>query len=146
MITEEELEGGSDRKKVVLAFDAVFGDQGQKLIKTLKPGGTYITYRFRGGLGPDFSIAISQQLIFVKNLTFKAFRLSAALGRMSGEEQEILIGWMNSLLKKGQLTMPLLETVRWDQDGHAEKTMRQAVWVADNGNLGQQKQVIIFPE
>ena len=65
---------------------------------------------------------------------------------MSSEEQETLIGWMDSLLKKGQLTMPLLETVRWDQDGDAEKAMRQAVWVADSGKMGQQKQVIIFSE
>ena len=144
VMTEEELEGGFDGRKVVLAFDAVFGAQGQKLINILTPGGTYISYGFLGGLGPDVSIAISQQLIHGKNLTFKAFGLSAALGRTSREEQQNLTGWIDSLFKEGRLTMPLLETVRWDQDGDAEKAFWETVWVADSGKVGHQKQVIMF--
>ena len=145
VITEEELEKAENGRKVVLAFDAVFGAQGQKLIQTLTAGGTYISYGFLGGFGSDVSISISQPSIFVKNLFFKGFRLSATLATRSNEEQERLIEWFDNLLKTGQLTMPLVENVRWNGGDDAEKGMTEAIKVAGSGKIGQQKQIILFP-
>ena len=99
-------------KRIMLGFDAVFGAGGQRLMHTLSPGATYVSYGFLGGLGPESNISVSQGLIFVKNLKLKAFRLSTSLAGVKDDEMMALFAWIAGMLKGGQLTEPLLDIVR----------------------------------
>ena len=130
-------------KKIILAYDAVFGEAGQRLIGTLSPGATYVAYGFLGGLNAEAKINIDQGLIFLKNITFRGFRLSAALSALGDEEQEALLSVFSKQLQEGQLTMPLLNTVEWPKDGSV-KALEQAVAGADSGVLGQHKTIFTF--
>lgn len=130
-------------KKIILGYDAVFGEAGQRLIGTLSPGATYVTYGFLGGLNAEAKISIDQGLIFLKNIAFRGFRLSSALSALSDEEQEALLSMFSKQLQEGQLTMPLLNLVDWPKDGNVE-ALEQAVAGADGGVLGQHKKIITF--
>ena len=148
VISESELANNHELhdKHIVLAFDAVFGTAGQKLISMLSPGGVYVSYGFLGGLGPASSISISQPLIFIRNITFKAFRLSAALASLSDAELEKLCAWMSDLLKERALTMPLINPVQWDAKSPNEASLLQAIDAANCNNLGQHKSIFVFSD
>lgn len=131
-------------KKIVLGFDAVFGEAGQRLISTLSAGATYVTYGFLGGLGAGASIAIDQELIFLKNITFRGFRLSSALSTLSDGEQEALFVLFSKQLQQGKMAMPMLELINWPENGDVE-VLRGAVTKANDGALGKHKMVFMFP-
>ncbi|KAL8687235.1 MAG: hypothetical protein Q9224_005211 [Gallowayella concinna] len=131
-------------KRIMLGFDAVFGPGGSQLINCITPGGRYVSYGFLGGLGPGSAIPISQELIFIKHLTFKSFRLSAALAAMTEDEQSALCGWISIQLQKGRLTMPLLESIEWNGEVPDERMLKEAIAKASVGGLGQYKQIFRF--
>lgn len=131
-------------KKIVLGFDAVFGEAGQRLISTLSAGATYVAYGFLGGLGAGANIAINQELIFLKNITFRGFRLSSALSTLSDGEQEALFVLFSTQLQQGKITMPMLELVNWPENGEVE-VLRGAVTKANDGGIGQHKRILMFP-
>jgi len=146
VLTESEL-GSTDKlqdRHIVLAFDAVFGPAGQSLASALSPGGVYISYGFMGGWDPSSNISISQPLIVLRNIVFKAFRFSSALAAVSDEHQRALCIWILEMLATGSLTMPLIETVTWSQREAAEEKLKDAVRRAISGEIGQQKQVFVF--
>ena len=131
-------------KKITLAFDAVFGEAGQKLISALTPGAKYVAFGFLGDPGPGAQLVINQELIWLKDITFCGFRLSKALLALSGDEQEALFAHFSRQLHEGQLTMPMLDLVNWPGDGEVE-VLKKTVADANSGEMGRQKKVIVFP-
>ncbi|KAL8751609.1 MAG: hypothetical protein Q9199_006297 [Rusavskia elegans] len=141
---EVEMTAQMQHKRIMLGFDAVFGGSGNQLMNCISPGGTYVAYGFLGGLGAGSELLIGQELIFVKYLTLKAFRLSAALAAMTEDEQSALCDWISTELQKGRLTMPCLEHVEWNGEAPDEKMLKEAIHKASVGGLGQCKQVFLF--
>ena len=133
-----------ESKKIMLGFDAVFGATGRMLIDKLSAGATYVTYGFLGGMTPDTHILINPELIWLKNITFKGFRSSAALSALTDDEQRSLCVWVTELFTKGQLSMPLLQWENWDADSVEEEALRQAICKAQEALVGQHKIVFVF--
>lgn len=131
-------------QNVSLGFDAVFGASGQTLISRLSAGATYIVYGFLGGLGPDAAISVTQPLIFLKSITFKGFRLSAAFAALSDQEEVALYTLFAEKFRKGQLVMPFLDIVRWDLDDRDLTSVKTAVQQAGEDSRGRSKTIISF--
>ncbi|KNG81929.1 hypothetical protein ANOM_009722 [Aspergillus nomiae NRRL 13137] len=115
-------------KRITLALDAVFGQSGQRLAAMLAPGATFINYGSLGGAGGQ--VVLSQELIFWKQITFKNFRLSQALGRYTEEAQIDLLSWFTTLFEEGKITAPSVNRVDWAEDG-------------DGGNLESKVQSVL---
>jgi len=146
VLEEKELSDSLalDGKQIMLGFDAVFGAGGQTLLNMLSPGATYVVYGFQGGLHTGVHVEATQELIFLKNITFKGFRLSAALAAMKDQEQEALFVLFSEQLRKGQLTMPLLEPVDWNAKADNAEVLQDAIRRAGKGRIGQHKMVFVF--
>lgn len=141
---EIELTEPMQNRRIMLGFDAIFGDSGNQLLKCISPGGTYVSYGFVGGLGAGSELLISQELIFIKHLTLRAFRLSAALAAMTEGEQSALCDWLSMEVQEGRLTMPPLEYVEWNGEAPDERMLKEAICKANIGAQGQCKQVFLF--
>lgn len=148
VVTESELPGhaGIKTKRIMLALDSVFGLSARGLVKSLSPGGTFVQLGFLGGAKSQLPLDAND--LFARQLTLRGFRGSAQVGLRSAEEQRDLFNWFISIFNSGELVLPTLglDKVAWDLDGKGESKERllTAVRRAQQGNLGQRKQVIIF--
>ncbi|EOD50190.1 putative mitochondrial enoyl protein [Neofusicoccum parvum UCRNP2] len=137
---------GGQGRRVTLALDSVHGASGQRLVKALAPGGTYVQLGFLGG-GKE-QLPLDARDLFGRQLTMKAFRGSYQLGLRSEDEQRGLFDWFVELFNSGELQPPPLglEPVEWvaaDGEG-AGKDVVQAVVRAQEARLGQRKQILLF--
>ncbi|KAL1616195.1 putative secondary metabolism biosynthetic enzyme [Neofusicoccum ribis] len=147
VVTESEMAAaGNGGRRVTLALDSVHGASGQRLVKALAPGGTYVQLGFLGG-GKE-QLPLDARDLFGRQLTMKAFRGSYQLGLRSEDEQRGLFDWFVELFNSGELQAPPLglKSVEWvaaDGEG-AGKDVVQAVVRAQEARLGQRKQILLF--
>jgi len=148
VVLESQLQGHTaiKSKRIMLALDSVFGASGRGLIKALSPGGTFVQLGFLGG--PAGQIQLDANDLFGRQLTLKAFRSSAQVALRSAEEQTDLFNWFISLYNAGDLVLPSLglERISWDtadKEGSKHR-LQEAVKRAQQGKLGQRKQIIVF--
>lgn len=130
--------------RVVLALDAVFGPTAAHMAALLAKGGTLVNY---GSLGGAHEVLpVTQELLFWKEITFRNFRLSSALGARSGAEQESLLAWFAQLLLRGVLVPPVVESVNLTRGDEARGDAVRAALLASGPQraLGTRKQVLIF--
>ena len=146
VLEDEELNDTAilEGKSIKLAFDAVFGEVGQRMLNTLGPESNYVAYGLLGGVGPDVHVKATQELIWLKNITFKRFRFSAALAATKGEEQESLLALFSDHYQKGILTMPLLDEVKWDLKASGADVLNDAIKRARQPRVGQHKMILDF--
>ena len=148
IVLESEVVGHAEirSKRVMLALDSVFGPSGRGLVKSLSPGGTFVQLGFLGG--PTGKLDLDASDIFGRQLTLKAFRGSVQVASRSAEEQTDLFNWFISLFNTGELILPRLglERVKWDAADKrgSEERLMEAVKRAQQGKLGQRKQIIEF--
>lgn len=148
VVTESEVMGHAEiqSKRIMLALDSVFGTSGRVLVKSLSPGGTFVQLGFLAG--PTEQLHLNANDIFGRQLTLKAFRGSAQVASRSAEEQTDLFNWFISLFNAGELVLPSLglRRVLWDtvDKKGSEDRLMEAVKRAQQGKLGQRKQIIEF--
>lgn len=148
VVSEGELQDHAEikSKRVVLALDSVFGASGRGLVKSLSPGGTFVQLGFLGG--PSGQLPLDANDLFGRQLTLKAFRGSAQVGLRSADEQADLFNWFTSLFNAGELVLPSLglERISWDtaETDSTRDRLLEAVKRAQQGKLGQRKQIIMF--
>lgn len=148
VVTESELAGDPriKEKRISLALDAVFGDAGRALVKALRVGGSYVQLGFLGG--PKGGVTIDPQDLFGRQLNMKGFRGSAQVGLRSIDEQRDLFNWFIELFNNGELKLPSLglEKIIWELDDPSgtEERLLAGVRRAQQGNLGQRKQIILY--
>lgn len=148
VVTESELQDNAEvkSKRIILALDSVFGTSARGLVKSLSPGGTFVQLGFLGG--PSGQLSLDANDLFGRQLTLKAFRGSAQVGLRSAAEQTDLFNWFTSLFNAGELVLPSLglERISWDAaDKEGSKgRLLEAVKRAQQGNLSQRKQIIMF--
>lgn len=148
VVTESELpeHAGIKAKRIMLALDAVFGLPGRGLVKSLSPGGTFVQLGFLGGAKSQLPLDADD--LFARQLTLRGFRGTAQIGLRSGDEQRDLFNWFISIFNSGELVLPALglDKVAWDMGGKggSEEGVVTAVKRAQQGKLGQRKQVIVF--
>lgn len=148
VVTESELPGHADikAKRIKLALDSVFGSSARGLVKSLSPGGTFVQLGFLGGAKSQLSLDTND--LFARQLTLRGFRGTAQIGLRSADEQRDLFNWFISMFNSGELVLPTLglDKVAWDLSakGGSEEGLLAAVRRAQQGTLGQRKQVIIF--
>ncbi|KAI9786518.1 MAG: putative secondary metabolism biosynthetic enzyme [Peltula sp. TS41687] len=148
VVTESELleDASIKPKRVMLALDSVFGSSARTLVKALSPGGTFVQLGFLSG--PKSELTLDANDLFGRQLTLRAFRGSAQVGLRTAEEQGDLFDWFIALFNAGELHLPALglDKVVWDvaDNKGAEETLLKAVKRAQQGDLGQRKQVIIY--
>lgn len=149
VITEGELDALRGRvpclggKRVVLALDSVFGASGNRLVDILTEGGSFVNY---GSLaGADMELHLSQRDLFWKRITFKNFRLSAALESLNERQFADLLQWLSDCFLEGKLKVPEVEEVfiaaAQDLNVMARKALAKA---SDKSTVGTQKQVFMF--
>ena len=135
-------------KRIMLGLDSVFGGAGQNLVRRLSPGATYVSYGFLGAQGMNGSLAVTADLIWGKNITFKGFRLSSAVAARSEQEQLELYAWFASLLQRNQLTRPSLEFFEWDAQKNdpdaIEKGLKETIQKASSDDVGRAKTMLLF--
>lgn len=150
VVVESQL--GEDARikinRITLALDSVFGPSGRALVKSLSVGGTYVQLGFLGGAKAQVTLDPSD--LFGRQITMKGFRGSAQVGPRSLEEQSDLFNWLVGLFNAGDLKLPSLslqkvEWALWDRDESKERVL-EAISRAENGSLGQRKQIIVFKE
>jgi mitochondrial enoyl-[acyl-carrier protein] reductase / trans-2-enoyl-CoA reductase len=148
VVTESELpeHAGIKSKRIMLALDSVFGSSGQGLVKSLSPGGTFVQLGFLGG--PTGELKLDANDLFGRQLTLRALRGSAQVALRSAAEQRDLFNWFISLFNAGELVLPALglDKVSWDLRDRwgSEERVLKAVKRAQQGSIGQRKQVIVF--
>lgn len=139
------LEEAVEKKRVVLALDAVFGRAGERLAALLAPGGTFVNYGSLGGA--DGVLRVSQELLFWKQIKFRNFRLSQQLALRSDDEQERLLTWFADLLVQGQLKTAVVERVQWSSDAaELSESVKRSLEIAVQRPIGAKKQVFVVHE
>lgn len=130
-------------KRIVLALDSVYGASGSALLATLSDGGTYVQLGFLGG--NEGTLQLGPQDLFDRGLTLRGFRGSAHMAARSPEEQCSLFDWWIDLFNQDQLQLPVLglSFVDWKASEGGQAAI-DAVKRAQEGKLGQRKQVLIF--
>jgi len=148
VVLESELPEKAEikSKRIMLALDSVFGTSARGLVKSLSPGGTFVQLGFLGG--PSGQLSLDANDLFGRQLTLKAFRGSAQVGLRSAAEQTDLFNWFTSLFNAGELVLPSLglDRISWDaadKEGSKDRLL-EAVERAQQGKLGQRKQIIMF--
>ncbi|TDL26479.1 NAD(P)-binding protein [Rickenella mellea] len=149
VMSEGELERGEAvdlfaGKNIGLALDCVFGESGQRMAELLSPGGTFVAF---GQLsGANSTITLTMNLVFFKNLTFRPFRLSKALAARSDEEMDRMLEHIIGLFNSGQIKVPELEVVHWDDGNPAElsQRLRGAVEHAQSAKIGKTKSIFVM--
>ncbi|KAB8349502.1 hypothetical protein FH972_023528 [Carpinus fangiana] len=132
-----------DNKRIVLALDCVWGASAEAIAAHLSPGATFINFGSLGGAENGLAFGLTQQLLFWKQIQFRNFRLSQCLGTRTDDEKNDLLTWFQGLFGHGQLRLPDLDVVAWDES--AEDKLKAALARADNSKeLGVRKQVIVF--
>lgn len=148
VVTESEVQDHAEikSKRVLLALDSVFGSSARGIMKSLSPGGTFVQLGFLGG--PSGQLQLDANDLFGRQLTLRAFRGSAQVGLRSASEQTELFNWFTSLFNAGELVLPSLglDRISWDAaEGESSRDrLLEAVKRAQQGKLGQRKQIIIF--
>ncbi|EPS32044.1 hypothetical protein POX_d05781 [Penicillium oxalicum] len=147
VLTESEFEKGGvaaacvEGKRVMLALDSVFGTSGQHLAALLSTGGTFINYGSLGGASGQ--IALTQELLFWKQITFRNFRLSQALSAYPEQAQVQLLNWFVELFEQGQLVAPPVHTVEWNNGEGLEEKIRET-FLKQGALVGYPKPVLQF--
>ena len=128
---------------IVLALDSVHGVSGSQLLATLSDGGTYVHLGFLGG--GQGELKVGPQDLFGRRLTLRGYRGSAHMAARSPEEQRRHFDWWVDLFNQGQLKLPVLglSFVEWEAGSDGQAAI-DAVKRAQEGQLGQRKQVLIF--
>ncbi|TDL26465.1 NAD(P)-binding protein [Rickenella mellea] len=146
VVSEGELERGEvadvlTGKNIALALDCVFGESGQRMAELLSPGGTFVAF---GQLsGANSTITLTMNLVFFKNLTFRPFRLSKALAARSDEEMDQMLEKIIGMFNSGQIKVPELDVVHWNDGKPAElsQKLRGAVEQAQSAMIGKTKTI-----
>jgi trans-2-enoyl-CoA reductase len=147
VLTEKELANQAVQlrtsRRIVLALDAMYGVAGSTLLQALSDGGTYVHLGFLGGQEGELRLGSGD--LFGRRLTLKGFRGSAQMAQRTPEEQSSLFNWWVELFNRGRLSLPVLgiNRIEWNTEDGGQ-TILDAVRRAQNGPLGQRKQVFVF--
>ncbi|KAH6658494.1 hypothetical protein BKA67DRAFT_533647 [Truncatella angustata] len=146
VLTESELADGTVLlpSRPVLALDCVYGHVGQLLADTLAPQGTFALVGLLSG--PGSSISVSTGHLFARQLSFVPFRGSEILKKMGETKSEELICHVAGLFGKGDLKIPELTLVSWQEaNPHVlNERLQQALENSKEGEIGTKKTVWIF--
>jgi mitochondrial enoyl-[acyl-carrier protein] reductase / trans-2-enoyl-CoA reductase len=151
VISETELldDDHQDRLKkqnFKLALDCVFGPSGERILRLLGQGSTYIQYGMLAG--GNSKISVDASTIFFKGVTMRAFRLSKSLESRSDTELRALFSKLAVQFTRGEVQTPLLTEVSWHIGGETseeqEHRLKEAVLRADRQYLGDKKIVFVF--
>ena len=104
---------------ITLAIDSVFGASGARLVESLSNNGTYLSLGYLGREqtpAHEFSIPLTEDLLFRRAIKFRNFRLSDRLRGWSDAELRRLWVWFGELHKEHKLALPALHLIPWSAE------------------------------